>query len=200
MCVCRVPGGFTGHQGASWGTRGLRRLSAQVAAGAVRAPGSLQTRCPSTLCRVHLASPVRTHSCHSVRAEARPDPRFSAPGWNQGLQEAWPSVSRVHGDQRAGHHPQPVLGGRPNPGLRWDTHSQGTRPIPGQKVGPEQGPPGRHHLGAPPVLECARLSRAATAWGGAEAGGMEAQGAYGARAPRTPFLGMSAGPQPQHHL
>ena len=105
MCVC------AGCQGASRGARGLRRSahSWQQERSGPQAPCKPAAHPPSA------GSTLQAHSCHLVRAEARPDPRFSAPGWNQGLQEAWPSVSRVHGDQRAGHLPQPVLGGQPNP-------------------------------------------------------------------------------------
>lgn len=192
MCVC------AGRQGASRGARGLHRAPGGFAGSAHS--WQQERSGPQAPCK-----PAAHPPCKPIlvtRSEQKPDLTPGSPVLVgiRGCRKPGPPCRGSTGTRGLVTTLSPCLGAGPTPGLRWDTHSQGTRPIPGQKVGPEQGPPGRHHLGAPPVLECARLSRAATDWGGAEAGGMEAQRAYGARAPRTPFLGMSAGPQPQHHL
>ena len=180
--LCGAPGGFVGLQGASRGSRGLR--GALDASRAQHTGGSRSSQGPGPPANPLPIHPLQGLPCKPSEdsfsscnwSEQQPDLTWGAPtpGWTQGLQEAWPSVSRVHGDQRAGLHPQPVLGGQPNPrteiGHPFPGDTADPRPEGGARAGPSWASP----PGSPPVFKRAHLSRAATAWGGTEAGGMEA--------------------------
>ena len=169
-----APGGFVGLRGASWGSGGFagsahRRQQEQSGPWAPANPLPIHPL-QGLPCKPSEGS---FSSCNW--SEQQPDLTQGAltPGWTQGLQEAWPSVSRVHGDQRAGLHPQPALGGWPNPRTKIGHPFLGDmadlRPEGGTRAGSSWASPPE----SPLVFKHARLSGAATAWGGTEAGGME---------------------------